>query len=106
VVSTAFPPARRRRVRSPKKADQRLDRATTALFRLIVSEADFRDAGRAFLASARSLDRGELVAHAAERLVARLPNASPTEARRAVWCDVRRLFGWCDLADLETRGRA
>jgi hypothetical protein len=80
-----------------KTADQRLDRAAAALFRVIVSEADFCEAGRDFLASASSLDRGELVAHAAARLAAALPNASPAEARRAIWRDVHRLFRWRDV---------
>jgi hypothetical protein len=109
-MSTASSPVRRRSVRSaaspPENADQRLDRATSALFRVIVSEDDFRNAGRDFLASARSLDRGELVAHAAARLAAALPNASPAEARRAIWQDVHRLFRWRDVADLRPEGRA
>jgi hypothetical protein len=107
--STVSPLARRRSVRSAassSKTDQRLDHAAAALFRVIVSEADFCDAGRDFLASARRLDRGELVAHAAARLAAALPDASAAEARSAVWHDVRRLFGWYDVADLKPEGAA
>ena len=108
--STILPPARRRRVRSAasssKTADQRLERAAAALFRLIVSEAAFRDAGRDFIISARSLDRGAVVAHAAARLAAALPNSSRAEANSALWRDVQRLVRWHDVADLEAQGRA
>jgi hypothetical protein len=98
--STVSPPARRR----SKTADQRLERAAAALFRVIISEARLREDGRDFLANARSLDRGELVAHAAARLAAALPDASHAEASRAIWRDVHRLFRWRDVADLEPRG--
>jgi len=103
-------PTRRKGIRSAasssKTADQRLDRATAALFRALISEARFREDGRDFLANACSLDRGELVAHAAGRLAAALPNASHAEARRAIWRDVHRLFRWRDVADLEPEGNA
>jgi hypothetical protein len=100
--------ARRKGIRSAasssKTADQRLDRATAALFRALISEARLREDGRDFLANARSLDRGELVAHAAARLAAALPNATAAETRQAIWRDVHRLFRWRDVADLQPEG--
>jgi hypothetical protein len=88
------------------QSNREIERAAGLLWAVISAEGRFIEAGREFLASADGLDRAAVVRCAAERLAQTLPNATVEQAERAVWKDMRRLFGWCDLAGLEPGGHA
>jgi hypothetical protein len=89
-------------------------RAAQALFKAIVAEAEFRQAGHDFLDAAEGLDRGRIVRYAGRLLLLRLKNKpNPGEfaawqdtAEIAFWRDLERLFGWVNVGDLDPEGRA
>ena len=85
---------------------ERLDRAADLFLKTVGTEGYFVLAGQEFLDAAIGLDREAIIERAAAKLAERLSRAPIEEARRAVWNDARRIFGWQDLATLEPRGRS
>jgi hypothetical protein len=84
----------------------RLDRAAVLFLKTVGTEGYFVHTGREFLEAAIGLDRQAVIDRAADRLAYKLERATTEEARRAVWHDARRIFGWHDLRDLEVGGHA
>jgi hypothetical protein len=83
----------------------RLDTAARLLFEVIVTEGQFRLAGRAFLTVSTGLDRPSIVRAAALRLRAGMTNRAPQSVVEAViWDDLHRLFRW-DTGRGRGRGR-
>jgi hypothetical protein len=89
-------------------------RASQALFKAIVAEAEYRHAGHEFLNAAEGLDRGRIVRYAARLLLLRLKNKPPPGeftawqdiAETAIWRDLEHLFGWVNVDDLDPEGSA
>ena len=98
------------RIRAQQRAlaarRERLDRAAALFLKTVAAEGYFVLAGQEFLDAAVGLDREAIIERAAAKLAERLSRASLEEARRGVWNDARRLFGWRNLTSLDPAGTA
>jgi hypothetical protein len=83
-----------------------IDAAAKAFLETVVAEAKLRQAGTAFLDASRGLNQQQIIQRAATRITRGLPHADLGQAARAAWRDAQRLFGWCDISELDPRGRA
>jgi hypothetical protein len=96
----------REQLRAHAARRERRDRAADLFLKTVGTEGYFVLAGQEFLDAASGLDGEANIERAAAKLAERLSRAPMEEARRAVWNDARRIFGWRDLRDLDVGGRA
>jgi hypothetical protein len=102
------PPSRRPN-RSPagdQSVASRLDRAASLFLETVVAHGQLTLTGRKFLVAAEGLDQRHVVERAAQHLCVKYPNATLDDVRDAVWGDAHHLFGWVDVAEIETSGSA
>ncbi len=90
---------------SDRSRHEAVEHAARALLVAIAAEGRYRERGREFLAAAAGIDRGSIIHAAAVRIIAACPRASLAEAEAVLWTDMRCIFGWRDVAELEPWGR-
>lgn len=86
-----------------------VDDAARLLLDVIVTEAIFHRAAHDFLDAAADIDRDVLARHAAELLRERMrtePKPPLPIVKRAVWRDLKNIFGWTHVAEIRPEGSA